>query len=246
MKYYTLGTSHGGTEKGCSCSANLVEINGDYYLFDCGGDVERIMTDMDLPIGKIRAAFISHLHGDHIVNLPAIAKCFVCGYSGMDTVLRIYFPEEIGLSAFNSWILCMGMSPESEKLITGVFGEGVVYSDGNVTVTAILTKHMMGTTRPSYAFMLETKDGKRVLYTGDLNCNFLDYPKVVFEKDFDLIVSELVHFNVEKNLDTIIASRTKKLVFTHMTPRNVPIIETVRERFPFDVYIAEDGNCYEA
>ena len=35
--------------------ALVLEVKGDYYLFDCGGDIERIMKDMDLPIGKIKA-----------------------------------------------------------------------------------------------------------------------------------------------------------------------------------------------
>ena len=81
MKLYTLGTSHGGTEVGRSCSANLLQYGEDFYLFDCEGDVEKIMKDMNLPNGRIKALFISHMHGDHIGNMHSVAKCFVCGYS---------------------------------------------------------------------------------------------------------------------------------------------------------------------
>lgn len=245
MKFYTLGTSHGATEKGRSCSGNLIEISGSYYLFDCGGDVERKMTDMELHIGKIKAVFVSHMHCDHVTTLPSIAKFFTIGYNNLKTTLNIFLPAKDGLDAFNCWMKALSMDPDSDKLIMTSFEGGIIYSDENVTVTAIPTKHMYDGAKPSFAFMIETSCGKRVLYTGDLNCNFLDYPKIVFEKDFDLIVSELVHFNVEKNLDTILASRTKKLVFTHLAPRNIPVIENVRGRFPFEVFIAEDLNCYE-
>ncbi len=245
MKLYTLGTSHGGTEVGRSCSGNLLEINGDYYLFDCGGDIERIMKDMDLPIGKIRTVFVSHMHGDHVTNLPAITKCFTCGYSGMDTTLRVYLPCADGLCALKSWIGVMGVSPDHEKLIMDTYSEGEVYSDENVKITAIRTEHIANGKKPSFAFMVESCDGKRFLYTGDLNCDFHDYPQIVFEKDFDLVLSELVHFSVEKNLDTIVKSRTKKMVFTHLTPRNIPIIERERDKFPFELEIAEDGMCFE-
>ncbi len=222
------------------CSVTIIST-----FFDCGGDIERKMKDMDLPIGRIKAVFISHMHGDHVVNLPAIVKCFLCGYSRMDTTLRVYLPDNDGLRAFKAWARVMCMNPDSEKLILSTFSEGLVYEDENARVHAIRTEHMMNGELPSFAFMVEFMDGKRFLYTGDLNCDFHDYPKVVFEKDFDLILSELVHFNTEKNLDTIVKSRTKKLVFTHMAPRNIPVIEAVREKFPFEVEIAEDGKCFE-
>lgn len=245
MKLYTLGTSHGGTEVGRSCSANLLQYGDDFYLFDCGGDVEKIMKDMNLPIGRIKALFISHMHGDHIGNMHSVAKCFVCGYSKMDTVLGIYMPGEDAVSAFRVWAQAMSLNPDSPKLVLNSFSEGVVYSDKNIKVTAIRTEHLKGVGKPSYAFTVETADGKNFLYTGDLSCDFHDYPQIVFEKDFDMILSELVHFNVEKNLDTILKSRTKKMVFTHLHPRNIPIIESVYEKFPFELKIAEDRMCFE-
>ena len=61
MKLYTLGTSHGATEVGRACSANLLEVGGAYYLFDCGGNTEGKMTDLSLPIEKIRAAYEEQL-----------------------------------------------------------------------------------------------------------------------------------------------------------------------------------------
>ncbi len=245
MKLYTLGTSHGGTEVGRSCSGNLLEINGDYYLFDCGGDIERKMKDMDLPIGRIKVVFISHMHGDHTCNLPAVIKCFACGYSGMDTSLRVFLPDENGLSALKSWLAVMDTPMNSPKFVMSSFTEGLVYEDENVKVYSVRTEHMHGGKLPSFAFRVEFSDGKNFLYTGDLNCDFHDYPTVVFQMDFDMILSELVHFNIEKNLDTIIKSRTKKLVFTHLAPRNIPVIENVRDRFPFEVLIANDGDCFE-
>lgn len=244
-KIYTLGTSHGGTEVGRSCSGNLIQCGEDFYLFDCGGDVERIMKDMNLPIGRLKAVFISHMHGDHVVNLPAIAKCFIVGYTRMDTKINIFMPDEIGLDAFKIWLKAIHLDPESDKLKLAVFEQGIVYQDENLKVYSIRTEHLFDGKVPSFAFALEFSDGKSLLYTGDLNCDFHDYPKIVFEKDFDIILSELVHFDIKKNLDTIIKSRTKKMIFTHLSPRNIPVIESCRESFPFDFVVAEDKMCFE-
>lgn len=245
MKLFTLGTSHGGTEIGHSCSGSLLCVGDDFYLFDCGGDIERKMNDMKLPVGKIKAVFISHMHADHTCNLPAVIKCFLCGYNKMDTSLRVFIPDENGLEALKAWVSVMDMPTDSPKCVMSSFNEGLIYEDDNVKVYSIRTEHMRNGKLPSFAFRVEFASGESFLYTGDLNCDFHDYPKVIFEKDFDMILSELVHFNIEKNLDTIIKSRTKKLVFTHYSPRNIPIIENVRQSFPFEVFIANDGDCFE-
>ena len=58
VKFYTLGTSHGGVEVGRSCSVNMVSVGEYYYIFDCGGNVETKLKDMGIPFENIRAVFI--------------------------------------------------------------------------------------------------------------------------------------------------------------------------------------------
>lgn len=238
MKIYTLGTSHGAAEKGRSCSGTLIEVGGAYYLFDCGGNMESKLTDMGMPIEKIRCVFISHMHEDHVGSLSGIVKRFNT-YIYTGEVVEVYMPEQEGIDAFFGWLKALHFG-KADKYKIMLTKDGEVYSDENITVTAIRTNHIMKGAFPSYAYMIESAEG-RVLYTGDLNHEFDDYPSVVFEKDFDAIVCELVHFNVEKNLDTIIKSRAKKLIFTHMSLDNIPKIESAMDRFPFSVEIAQDG-----
>lgn len=238
MNLYTLGTSHGATEPGRACSANLLEVNGAYYLFDCGGNVEGKMTDLNLPIKDIKAVFISHMHEDHAGTLSAIVKRFY-HYNKTDDSVVMYLPEQNGIDAFEKWVLALHTNVESGKVAYKLVRAGEIYSDENVKVTAIPTKHMQNGLFPSYAYMVESKD-KKFLYTGDLWMTFEDYPQIVFEEDFDAILCELVHFDVEKNLDTIMKSRTKQLIFTHMSPKKVSLIEDVIDKFPYKVHIAED------
>lgn len=76
VKFYTLGTSHGGTEPGRSCSVNMVSVDDNYYIFDCGGNVETKLRDLNIPFENIKAVFISHMHEDHVGSLSAIVKRF--------------------------------------------------------------------------------------------------------------------------------------------------------------------------
>lgn len=244
MKIITLGTSHGATEVGRACSGTLLMVNGASYLFDCGGNIEGKMTDLGLAIKDIRSVFISHMHEDHAGSLSAIAKRFV-SYIKTGERVNMYLPEENGITAFKNWLLALHFSKlKLDKLIFNLIQPGEIYRDENITVSAIPTQHLFNGKFPSYAFVVQAAE-KKLLYTGDLACDFHDYPQIVFEEDFDAIVCELVHFDVENNLETISKSRTKKLIFTHMAPRNIPTIKNNEEKFPFPVYIAEDCMPFE-
>ena len=242
MKLITLGTSHGATELNRSCSGNLFEINGCYYLFDCGCNVESKMTNLGLPIDKIKVVFISHMHEDHVGNLSSIFKRF--SYYMKGEKVTFYLPEKDGITAFKNWTKALHLPDAQDIVSINLINEGVIYSDENVTVTAIPTKHLNNGDIPSYAFMLETKD-RLVLYTGDLSGSFKDYPMVAYERDFDLILSELVHFNVENNLEDIIKSKTKKIVFTHYLDCKVNSIMDNLDKFKFEVEIAKDEDVFE-
>lgn len=242
MKLYTLGTSHGAAEQGRACSGNLIEVNGAFYLFDCGGNVECKMTDLNLPFENIKACFISHMHEDHVGVLSSLVKRF-CHYNKTDDSLTIYMPEKAGIDAFKNWIDAMHIDTSAEKVNYALVSEGYIYTDGNITVSAIPTLHMFGGQFPSFSYTVRTKD-KKFIYTGDLWHTFEDYPSIILKEDFDTVLCELVHFDVEKNMDIMLKSRTKKMIFTHFSQRNLPIIESVMDKFPYEVHIAKDGMCF--
>ena len=241
MKIVTLGTSHGGAEKGRACSGTLLEINGSRYLFDCGGNAESKMMDMGLPVESIRCVFLSHMHEDHVGSLSSVVKRFT-GYIKTGECVKVFFPEEEGLSAFKNWLYAMHFDKArlSEKVMFELIHKGEIYKDENIRVSTVATKHLYDGKYPSFAFSVESKEGK-ILYTGDLACDFHDYPDIVFSEDFDAVVCELVHFDVKNNFETIVKTRTKKLIFTHMRSDRVEEIENIKHRFPFSVYIAEDN-----
>ena len=130
-----------------------------------------------------------------------------------------------------------------DALSLSAFEAGEIYRDELITVTAIATRHVLGGAFPSYAFMIEA-EGKRLLYTGDLAADFSDYPEVLLREDFDLVVSELVHFKLESNLDTIKRTRTRRLVFTHMNLGKAEVIRGSIGEFGFDVRVADDNDVY--
>lgn len=241
MKLYTLGTSHGATEIGRACSSNLLEVNGSYYLLDCGGNTEGKMTDLGLSVDKIRAVFITHMHEDHVGTLSAVVKRF-SHYHRQAPAVSIFLPEENGISALQTWLSALHMSFEGRACFHTI-SVGQIYKDENISVTAIATAHIQNGAFPSFAFMIET-DHKKMLYTGDLAGDFHDYPKILAEEYFDAVLCELVHFPVENHLDTLAKTKTKHLIFTHLAPRNIPRIRRAEQQLSFRLDIAEDGNSF--
>ena len=245
MKLYTLGTSHAAAEKGRSCSGSLLEVGGSYYLFDCGADVEAKLVDMDIDPAHVRAIFISHMHADHVGSIVGMTKRIAHQYNSEGRVAQVLLPEKEAIPPYLAWLDAMHFDVSHiDRFHMQGISEGEVYSDEKIKVSAISTRHVMNGKYPSFAFMLEG-EGKRFLYTGDLSCDFSDYPSIVYEKNFDLILSELVHFNVERNLPDIVKTRTKKMVFTHMSPKRLTDLLRVIGDFPFEVYAANDGDSFE-
>jgi len=243
MKLYTLGTSHGAAEIGRMCSGNLLEVNGAYYLFDCGGSVEGKMTNMELPISKIRAVFITHMHEDHVGSLSAIAKRFLA-YMNKEKSVGLYLPEQNGIVAFQNWMRALHLEPDESIVSFSLVQAGKIYRDDNITVTAIPTAHVVCGKFPSFAYVIATQN-KKFLYTGDLAFDFHDYPDILLKEEFDAVLCELVHFNLEMNLDTILKTKTKKMIFTHMNLSKAAQVKEKEAIFPFEVRIAEDDMCFE-
>ncbi len=98
MKITFLGTSAGKPTKERGLSAIGVEFDQErsWYLFDCGEGTQFQLLHSSLKIGRLKAIFITHLHGDHFYGLPGLLAS-----KKMDDALsplRVYGPK--GLKAF--------------------------------------------------------------------------------------------------------------------------------------------------
>ncbi|WP_300722726.1 ribonuclease Z [uncultured Alistipes sp.] len=75
-------------------SAQAVNIHEQYYLVDAGEGVQQQLVRCGINPLKLRAAFISHLHGDHVYGLfPLISTL---GLYGRRTPLEVYAPAPFG------------------------------------------------------------------------------------------------------------------------------------------------------
>jgi ribonuclease Z len=129
----------------------LVEAGGRRILIDCGPGIrERIFQagNFDLLTG-ISDIFVTHLHYDHIANIPDI---WIAGWMyGRNTPLRIHGPE--GTSDFVGHIRqayrwdiryreIVGIPSAGNRIDVSDIRPGVVFDEGGLKVTAFEVAHM--------------------------------------------------------------------------------------------------------
>lgn len=68
----TLGTKAGPTTGESQGIATALLVDGDLYLVDCGLGLCRQLRAAGLPMNRLRAVFVTHLHSDHTIELPAL------------------------------------------------------------------------------------------------------------------------------------------------------------------------------
>ena len=127
-------------------------------------------------------------------------------------------------------------------------GEGPVYRDENLSVTAVATRHINNGERPSYAYIIEC-EGKRLIFTGDLHGgDAADFPAAAKAEPSDLIVCEMAHFSHEVAFGHLKDCPTRRVLFYHVWynyEQSMASIEAAKGQYPFEVLAVSDGDDFE-
>lgn len=94
IKITILGNASAKPTTHAHPSSQVVNVNEQYFLVDAGEGTQRQMSRLGISPLKLRAVFISHLHGDHLYGLFPLLSTL--GLYGRRTPLRIYAPRPFG------------------------------------------------------------------------------------------------------------------------------------------------------
>lgn len=154
MNVIFLGTGAGIPAKHRNVSSlalQLMNKNGDIWLFDCGEGTQQQILHTSIKPRKIEKIFITHLHGDHIYGLPGLIS--TRSFQGACSPLTIYGPK--GISTFVETTLeVSGTHLNYPLMLHEITDEGVLFEDEEYIVTASSLVHGI----QSYGFRLEQKD----------------------------------------------------------------------------------------
>jgi ribonuclease Z len=239
-----LGTAGPSLSPNQAEAGLLVVAGSEVLLFDCGHGVPNRLAQ----IGRagVSKVFLTHLHSDHSEGLPELWMNEVAWESRGSIPLSVWGPAEAppnqpsGTSDLTSNVSNAFATNTRirrdlvERLPAGgiqfqtteIAGEGVVYQNNGVTVTAFLVDH--GVVKPAYGYRVDYQ-GHSVTFSGDTTFtpNLVKYAQgtdvLVHEvllsppnatPDNDVILS--YHSTPEQAAKTFVQAAPKLAVYTHI------------------------------
>jgi ribonuclease BN (tRNA processing enzyme) len=253
-RWIFLGTKGGPrVTTGRSNPANVLLVDNEPYVVDCGPGVSKRLAEAKIPLPNIRYVFVTHLHSDHVIEYGNMV--YGAWSAGLDHEVDAFGP--VGLDALtrafwesNRADIEIRMPDESKPdprkllVVKEIEASGPVMSNPRVKVSAFRTPHPP-ILEKNYAYRFETPNGV-IVYACDTAYN----PELAkFAAGADLLIHEALYVpgvdalasrvkNAATLKEHLLASHTttedvgrvaqaaevKKLVLTHLVPGDDPSI----------------------
>ncbi|MBQ5617604.1 MAG: ribonuclease Z, partial [Alistipes sp.] len=125
-------------------SAQVVNVNEQYFLVDAGEGVQRQMARRGISALKLRAVFLSHLHGDHMYGLFPLLSTL--GLYGRRTPLRIYAPRPFGEMLECFLRLCETNLPYTPEWVeVDTTKHQIIFENDSIEVWSLPLRHRIPT-----------------------------------------------------------------------------------------------------
>jgi ribonuclease BN (tRNA processing enzyme) len=243
MKIILLGTGTTLPQKNRNAAGLLIQIHENLLLFDCGNGILRQIEWAGRDFTKIKQIFISHLHADHISDLPILLKAILM--QGELTNIQIYGPSTIK-RRIEVWFT--EIYPYLNKILKKIevqeFDNQLIQKN-EWKIQVFPVKHGI----EAYGFRI-IADNKLVVYSGDTGfCEEL----IEAAKNADLLIHECsfpTQFGKEGHTTPLeigqIAKQAevKKLVLTHFYPtcngREQEMLNDVKKFYAGEIILGQD------
>ena len=212
-------------------ASTLVEAGGVRLLFDCGRGATTRLTQVGVPVGSISRLFLTHLHSDHVIQIPDLLLTGWAG-GGRQIPLNVWGPEGTHammdhLQQAFAFDIHMRRDVDEKlpamgiKVVSLDITQGVVFDKQGVKVTAFLVDH--GPVTPAFGYRVDY-GGHSVVLSGDTR---VSDNLIQFAKGADVLIHEVIDPQVVRarstNAEAIIAHHTSPeqagLVFARIKPR---------------------------
>lgn len=205
-------------------ASTLVEAGGQRFLFDCGRGATLRLAQAGVPLGSVTRLFLTHLHSDHVLQLPDL---LLAGWAGGQRAvpLVVWGPAGTGAmmdhlqQAFDfdirmrrdvvEHLPAAGITVVSHEVTT----DSVVFAEGGVTVSAFLVDH--GPVRPAFGYRVDYR-GRSVVLSGDTR---VSENLVRHARGTDVLVHEVIDPEALRNSPGRPSAATVEAILAlHATP----------------------------
>jgi len=128
------GASVPSRERSLPCVA--LRMNRDVILFDCGEGSQRQLMISPLSFMKIKAIFVSHLHGDHLLGIPGLLQTM--SMSGRKDDVLLVGPEGFKAAVDGLMAACGGDLEFEVDIIEAGDGDTFVFREYVIRAFAVM------------------------------------------------------------------------------------------------------------
>ena len=150
-----LGSSGSSPAKGRQMPAVALKHEGDIFLFDCGEGTQMQMIRYGINSYKVKAIFISHAHGDHIIGIAGLVRTLALNNRREE--LTIFVPR--GQERIIKTLVLFDRALISYKISIVGIGPGVVYKGKDFTVSSFSLNH----TIPTCGYVFKENDRRKFM-----------------------------------------------------------------------------------
>ena len=174
----------------------LIEAGGERLLFDCGRGATLRMSQIGISHGSISRLFLTHLHSDHVIQIPDLLLTGWVG-GGRKIPFEVWGPQGTGdmmdhvLKAFDFDIHMRRDVDEKApgdgiKIMSHDISEGTVFDKHGIKVTAFLVDH--NPVEPAFGYRIDYR-GRSVVLSGDTR---VSENLIRFAQRTDVLVHEVL------------------------------------------------------
>jgi ribonuclease Z len=215
-------------------ASTLIEAGTERLLFDCGRGATLRLAQVGVPIGSISRLFLTHLHSDHVIQIPDLLLTGWAG-GGRKIPLEVWGPDgtrDMMRHMQQAFAFDIHMRRDVDesvpgdgiKVVSHDIKEGIVFDEQGVKVTAFLVDH--GRVKPAFGYRVDYR-GHSVVLSGDTR---VSENLIRFAQGVDVLVHEVVDADAvrarsgdPRGLERIVSHHTTPQqageVFTRVKPR---------------------------
>jgi ribonuclease Z len=223
LKVVLLGTGAGPRVNLRQYGASTLVQAGDVrLLFDCGRGATIRLAQLEVPLGSISRLFLTHLHSDHVIQIPDLLLTGWVG-GGRKVPLEVWGPAGTSdmmehLQQAFAFDIHMRRDVDEKapgdgiKVVSQDVKQGVIFDQQGVKVTAFLVDHSPVT--PAFGYRIDYR-GRSVVLSGDTR---VSENLVRFAHGVDVLVHEVLDAETLRPLFPDNSKVAEAILAKHTTP----------------------------